>query len=61
MYCCIFVPERNTNTMKNLTEIHRDNLTNRLWDERGYDIPYLAKLTDKELLCIYDTEFFQED
>jgi hypothetical protein len=37
------------------------NLINRLWDERGYDLPYLNSLTKKEIKSLYDTEFFYED
>jgi hypothetical protein len=37
-----------------------ENLKHRLWDERGYDYPYLNKLSNKELRCLYDTEFYYE-
>jgi hypothetical protein len=44
-----------------MTANHRSILTHRLWNERGYDLPYLSKLTDKEILSLYDTEFYIED
>ena len=34
--------------------------THLLWNERGYDIPYLESLTYKELVCLYETEFWEE-
>ena len=37
------------------------NLIDRLWDERGYDIPYLESRSYKELKSLYDTEFYYED
>ena len=33
----------------------------RLWNERGYDIPYLENLTQYEMIALYDTEFYIED
>tara|TARA_B100000767_G_C19688919_1_gene503065 strand:- start:1099 stop:1221 length:123 start_codon:yes stop_codon:yes gene_type:complete len=36
-------------------------LEHRLWNERGYDIPYLEGLTRKEIEALYDTEFYIED
>tara|TARA_R110000803_G_scaffold88866_1_gene155904 strand:- start:345 stop:539 length:195 start_codon:yes stop_codon:yes gene_type:complete len=44
-----------------ITKAHRENLTDKLWNERGYDIPYLNKLNAKELKSLYDTEFFYEE
>jgi hypothetical protein len=41
--------------MKNLQELKHE-----LWNERGYDIPYLESLTKKELISLHDTEFFYE-
>lgn len=38
-----------------------NGLEHRLWNERGYDIPYLEELTHKELIALYDTEFYIED
>jgi len=38
-----------------------NELEHRLWNERGYDIPYLEELTHKELIALYDTEFYIED
>ena len=35
--------------------------TNRLWDQRGYDLPYLKSLTEKQFTSLYDTEFYVED
>ena len=32
-----------------------------LWNERGYDIPYLESLTKRELVCLYETEFWEEN
>lgn len=32
----------------------------RLWNERGYEVNYLKGLTPKELLRLYDTEFYYE-
>ena len=32
----------------------------QLWNERGYDIPYLESLSKRELRRDYDTEFFEE-
>ena len=37
-----------------------ENLKHKLWDERGYDYPYMNTLTDKELKSLYDTEFYYE-
>ena len=51
--------------MKTLKETiktdNMENLKDRLWDERGYDFPYLNNLNTKELKCLYDTEFYYED
>ena len=47
--------------MLNLKTDKMENLKDRLWDERGYDIPYLNKLNSKELKSLYDTEFYYED
>lgn len=46
--------------MKNANNTSTPELINKLWDERGYDIPYLENLTTKELKSLYDTEFFNE-
>lgn len=35
-------------------------LKNRLWDERGYDYPYMNTLTSKQIKYLYDTEFYYE-
>ena len=35
--------------------------TNRLWDQRGYDLPYLKSLTENQFTALYDTEFYVED
>ena len=32
----------------------------RLYEERGYEFSYLNTLTDKQLLSLYDTEFYYE-
>ena len=32
----------------------------KLWNERGYDIPYLESLSKAELKGVYDTEFYEE-
>ena len=32
----------------------------QLWNERGYDIPYLESLSKAELKGVYDTEFYEE-
>ena len=37
-----------------------ENLKHKLWNERGYDYKYLNSLTDKELVSLYDTEFYYE-
>jgi hypothetical protein len=37
-----------------------ENLKHRLWDERGYDYPYMNTLTNKELKSLYDTEFYYD-
>lgn len=36
------------------------DLKHRLWNERGYDIPYMNTLTNKELKSLYDTEFYYD-
>jgi hypothetical protein len=46
--------------MKNANNTLKEEMINKLLDERGYDIPYLKSLTIKELKCIYDTEFYFE-
>jgi hypothetical protein len=38
----------------------RDMMIERLWYERGYEFSYLNALTPKELLRLYDTEFYYE-
>ena len=38
----------------------REYLEKRLWNERGYDYPYLNKLSFKELRSLYDTEFYYD-
>jgi hypothetical protein len=38
----------------------REYLEKRLWNERGYDYPYLNKLSLKELRSLYDTEFYYD-
>ena len=32
----------------------------RLWNERGYEFSYLNALSNKQLLALYDTEFYYE-
>jgi hypothetical protein len=44
-----------------ISKTHRDSLMKRLWDERGYDYPFMNALTDKELIQLYDTEFYHEE
>tara|TARA_R110002153_G_scaffold237013_1_gene391151 strand:+ start:130 stop:498 length:369 start_codon:yes stop_codon:yes gene_type:complete len=44
-----------------LFEIELSRKQHRLWNERGYDIPYLENLTQYEMIALYDTEFYIED
>jgi predicted ABC-type ATPase len=39
----------------------REYLEKRLWNERGYEYPYLNKLSLKELRSLYDTEFYYDE
>jgi len=41
--------------------MNTDKLEYRLWNSRGYDMPYLKELTSKEIKSLYDTEFYIED
>ena len=43
-----------------ITKAHRESLSERLWDERGYEPKYLSSLNSKELKSLYDTEFAYE-
>jgi len=38
-----------------------NELQNKLWDLRGYDVKYLLSLNEEETLALYDTEFYYED
>ena len=42
-------------------EVTKGSYADRLWDERGYEMPYLERLSHKELRSLYDTEFYAED
>lgn len=42
-------------------ETSREPREQKLWNERGYEFTYLAKLNEKELTALYDTEFFYDD
>jgi len=37
-----------------------EHLKNELWDTRGYDMNFLNSLTNKEVVCLHDTEFFYD-
>ena len=43
-----------------ITKAHRESLSEKLWNERGYDIDYLSSLNSKDLQSVYDREFYYE-
>ena len=49
----------NKGTEKN-TNAKREKQMHELWNERGYDKPYLSKLNDKDLDVLWATEFYHE-
>jgi hypothetical protein len=42
------------------TNAKREKQMHELWNERGYDKPYLSKLNDKDLDVLWATEFYHE-
>ena len=39
----------------------REPREQKLWYERGYEFKFLSNLSEKELIALYDTEFFYDD
>jgi hypothetical protein len=46
--------------MKKANRTLKKEMIKNLYEEKGFDMPYLQNLTIKELKCIYDTEFYFE-
>jgi hypothetical protein len=54
----IFVRSIRHKIKKNVMK--REKQIQELWDLRGYEFKYLNTLSDKELNCLWDTEFYYD-
>ena len=45
---------------KHQMKTSREPREQKLWYERGYEFKFLSNLSEKELIALYDTEFFYD-